>query len=1128
MAILTRELRNILESTVLQARRAGEAGARKALDHLAVPEKDAWSGMTPDQKKLRNRLRAHGRQLGDKRDEKRETQTIDRLAQECAYEHWHRMLFARFLAENDLLIEPQTRVSISLSDCQELAREKNVDWLALASQYAVRMLPQIFRPDDPVLEVQLPPETRQALQHLLESLPRDVFTADDSLGWVYQFWQTEQKEEVNKSEKKIGADELAAVTQLFTEDYMVLFLLHNTLGAWWAGKVLTATAEIASQAKNEDELRAACSVGGYDWTYLRFTREGENGNWRPAAGTFDGWPRAARDLKVLDPCEGSGHFLVAALLILVVFRMEEEGLSTEQAVDAVLRDNLFGLELDNRCTQIAAFNLALAGWRMVGYRPLPPLNIACSGLGINAKEEDWLKLAGKDERIREAMRRLYHLFRQAPTLGSLIDPKRVGGNLFVAQFEQVRPLLEKALAVEQPDETSTELAVTAQGLVHTARILTDEFTLVVTNVPYLARGKQTDVLKQYCEQHHASAKTDLATCMLERCLAFATNGGTSALVITQHWLFLLGYKKLRTGLLQEVRWNWVARLGSRAFETISGEVVNVGLFVHTKTPPVPASTFSGLDASEVSTPDGKAQVLRYGVPVAVRQLAQLHNPDCKLMFEQSASTSLLSRFADSYQGIKTGDDERFRRFFWEFNRGEARWRFFQTTVDQTVYYGGMELLIDWTDEGDRLARRQGLSAWGKQGVAISQMGTMPAALYLGDVFDSNISPVVPKETGDLAAVWAFCSTTEYRNAVRKVDQSLKPTNRSLVQVPFDRKYWRDVAEKKYPNGLPRPNSGDPTQWLFNGIPMNTTHTLQVALVRLLGYRWPLQTGSSFPDCPALGADGLEKHADDYGIVCLRPVKGELPAADRLRALLADAFGKEWSGGKQAELLEQVGYGGESLEDWLRDGFFEQHCELFHQRPFIWHIWDGLKDGFHALVNYHKLAAPKGDGRRTLEKLIYTYLGDWIEVQRAEAKKGAGGADARLAVAVHLKKELENILKGAKPYDIFVRWKPLCEQPIGWEPDINNGVRVNIRPFMTARPLSAKGKNACILRVTPNIKWEKDRGKEPHQPKKDYPWFWKWDGSTDDFEGGSEFEGNRWNDLHYSLDFKRRARKKGEG
>ena len=164
------------------------------------------------------------------------TQETAHLVQECAYEHWHRMLFARFLAETDLLIEPESGVAITLDEVQELAREKSTDWLDLASGYAERMLPQIFRSGDPVLDMALPRETRSALEDLLKDLPREIFQAEDSLGWVYQFWQSDLSDAVNKSGKKIGADEVPAVTQLFTEDYMVLFLLHNTLGAWWAGR----------------------------------------------------------------------------------------------------------------------------------------------------------------------------------------------------------------------------------------------------------------------------------------------------------------------------------------------------------------------------------------------------------------------------------------------------------------------------------------------------------------------------------------------------------------------------------------------------------------------------------------------------------------------------------------------------------------------------------------------------------------------------------------------------------------------------------------------------------------------------------------------------------------------------
>jgi hypothetical protein len=275
---------------------------------------------------------------------------------------------------------------------------------------------------------------------------------------------------------------------------------------------------------------------------------------------------------------------------------------------------------------------------------------------------------------------------------------------------------------------------------------------------------------------------------------------------------------------------------------------------------------------------------------------------------------------------------------------------------------------------------------------------------------------------------------------------------------------------------------------------------------MLGYQWPRQTGSSFPDCPALGPDGLEKHADADGIVCISTVHGELSAVDRLRALLAEAYGAEWGEEKQKELLAGAGSEGKQLAEWLRDGFFEQHFKLFQQRPFIWHIWDGNKNSFSALVNYHTLS------HATLEKLIYTYLGDWINRQRRAVDSGEEGSDAKLEAALGLKSKLEAILEGEPPFDIFVRWKPLSKQAIGWAPDLNDGVRLNIRPFILAG----------ILRKNPNVKWGKDKGKEPNREKADYPWFWSWDGEATDWQGGRQFMGERFNDCHYSKAVKQKS------
>ena len=1153
MPTLASDLRKTLESTVVKARDKAEGGARDALTALAVDASEPFASMSEDERKLRNRLRARGRQLGDQRDPQKGTQSIERLVREMAYEHWHRMLFARFLAENQLLIEPSSGVSISLDECEELAAEEGTDLWGLAAQFAQEMLPQIFRTDDPVLAAKLPLEIRQQLQGLVAELETETFSASDSLGWTYQFWQTKRKKEVNDSGVKIGADEISPVTQLFTEDYMVDFLLDNTLGAWHAGKVLAGNPQLATTAQSEEELRQAVALTGCPWSYLRFIKS-DDGPWTPAAGDFGGWPRSAAELKCLDPCMGSGHFVVAMFERLVALRIGEEGAGENAATAAVIKENLFGLEIDPRCTQIAAFNLALAAWRHVGYCPLPPMNLACSGLAPNTNEAEWLALAGDNERLRNGMGRLYRLFEKAAILGSLINPRTEGADLLVAGFQELQPLMEQALVREGKDDSTNELAVTARGLTNAAEILADKFTLVATNVPYLGRRKQNEALKEHSERIYLEAKADLATCFLERCIQFCGSFCTAALVTPNIWLFLGTYKNLRRHLLASSQFNAVARLGPGAFETISGEVVNATLIQLTNGAPGAIHTFASIDISLSSSVSSKARALQTDAVQMLSQKNQVSNPDsCIQAEERTGNLPLLSEYADSLQGCGLADIVIYRKLFWELDAIRNGWVAHQSSPDGVGLYTGLHFAVKW-DEGIGAlvntpeARIQGRSAWGKNGIACAWLGRLPVGLYLGTLFDNSAAAIIPKNPAHLSAIWCFTSSPEFVREVRKINQKAQVANATLVKVPFDLVHWQKVAAEKFPDGLPRPFSSDATQWLFNGHPAGADQPLHVAVARLVGYLWPRQTGSSFPDCPALGTDGLEAMADEDGIVCLAPVRGEASAVEGLRKLLAAAFGEEWSAAKERELLLATAVDNNAknadpdLDTWLRSSFFNEHCKLFHSRPFIWQIWDGNPHGFSALVNYHKLAAPNGQGRKTLELLTYTYLGDWINRQKLDQSEGVNGADDRLAAAIDLQGQLKKILDGEPPCDIFVRWKPLHQQAIGWDPDINDGVRLNIRSFLSAQLRKGGKTGAGILRAKPGtIKWAKDRGKEPIRSKDDFPWFWGWDENSTAMStnvgapvsgappAGDSFDGNRWNDLHYTRAAKEatRARHRGE-
>ena len=189
---LTKEQRKHLADITQAARDLAEEAARAALENLAVHEGKYRAHMDEAKRGLRNRLRARGRALGDRLDKQSNAQGIDELAEAAAYEHWHRLLFTRFLAENGLLHTDDAygNVPVTLSECEELAAELGAeDGFDLACRFAARTLPGVFRADDPVLELKLAPNHAVGLRRLLDQLPPETFRADDALGWTYQFWQ---------------------------------------------------------------------------------------------------------------------------------------------------------------------------------------------------------------------------------------------------------------------------------------------------------------------------------------------------------------------------------------------------------------------------------------------------------------------------------------------------------------------------------------------------------------------------------------------------------------------------------------------------------------------------------------------------------------------------------------------------------------------------------------------------------------------------------------------------------------------------------------------------------------------------------------------------------------------------
>ncbi|UNX56061.1 BREX-1 system adenine-specific DNA-methyltransferase PglX [Georgenia sp. TF02-10] len=1065
--VLNSDQRRFLDTQTQRAREAAQRAAEDALRALAVSEPSRPGYLSDEQNKLRLELRDKARQLGD--DTARAGALLTNLIHDVAYEQWHRLLFARFLEVNGLLRHPEYRdIPLSLEDCGDLASDLDEpDAWAVAARFASEILPGVFRLNDPAVQVRFAAEHRNALERLLLEIPAEVFTTEDALGWVYQFWQTAEKKRVNDSGVKIGGADLSPVTQLFTENYMVRFLLESSLGAWWA-------------ACHPDSPL----IDG--WEYLRRLDDGT-----PAAGAFDEWPATAAEVTVVDPCCGSGHFLVAMFGMLWRMRAEEEGLTPADAQDAVLRENLHGLELDPRCTQIATFNVALEAWKQGGFRDLPAPQIACSGIPVRGGRAEWEDLAGEDAELRKAMARLHTLFRNADTLGSLIDPRAgvegmalFGTDMAISVSEdQLRELLASALAFESGERTV--LGLTAGDVVEAARLLAREFTLAVTNPPWLGKGREDDGLAAYVKLHHADASGDLAITFLDR---LERSARSVACVLPQSLTSQSGMRSLRVRLLERCRIRLVARLGDGAFPGISGQVVQPILLVT-----APGSReFATLDTLLHRSAADKAYALRTAKLGRVAAIDALASRGQRISFSESESSLTIGEIAEFSMGVQTGDNERFTRKFWEVASGSnpSGWENYLRSPEATGATTGRSTVLKWDDGAgafmqflvDRLGEKgvrswlRGQSFWGKQGVLVSRVGANPVTRYEGEIYADNSVGFIPRDPAHLGALWALFSDPSLSEWIDEIDSGPSVTGGTIAAVRVDKDAWdKLVVSTPAPAALGDVRTTAPYQWLFKGEIPISDHPLQVAVARLLGYRWPDQP-----------ADGLDLFADSDGIASLQSLPAEPDLATRLRELFAVAYGEEWSSATERRLV--VGAGGKNgrLEDWLRDSFFAQHVKVFDRRPFLWHVWDGRKDGFSAIVNYHKL------NRRTLEKLAFTSLGAWIDRQKHEARAERAGADARLAAAEELQRRLKLILEGAPPYDIYVRWKQMAQQPIGWEPDVDDGVRLNIRPFVTAG----------VLRSKVGLHWRKDPGTNPDRSE-------------------------RHNDLHPTLEERRAARREAE-
>ncbi|GAA1088597.1 BREX-1 system adenine-specific DNA-methyltransferase PglX [Tsukamurella spumae] len=533
----------------------------------------------------------------------------------------------------------------------------------------------------------------------------DACATVEVVGWLYQFYNSDLKDEINKAKVPIDAAELPAVTQLFTPHWIVRYLVENSLGRLWL------------RSRPNSALRE-------HMPYFVEPIEGQ-----PDTGITVESPE---EIRLVDPACGSGHMLTYAFDLLFHI-YEEAGYARTEIPRKILANNLRGLEIDSRAAQLASFALAMKARekdrRFLTRKtddgaPVRPDIVRIEPLAFDGDDVDLLT-QGLDRDDRTALESLLQSFVHADTFGSLIRVDPVG----MAVLRRILTDAEQSDGADTTVEARREVLTRVRRLYRQANALEDDqYHVVVANPPYLGSGNMGGMLKGFAKKHFSAAKSDLYAMFMQRNSGIMTRGGSVAMLTMHSWMFLPSFKLVRAWLEATLHVNSAAHLGANAFDTIDGEVVQVVAFVMDGGP---RSDFHGkyfrlVDyGSEVEKSqafleavDGASSIEYECSPIMLNSI-----PDRPIiywmppaMIDTFDMNEPLSSVLSTREGLTTGDNDSFVRRWHEvssvhFSRPEEnlpgrdewrkRWYPYQKGGAFRRWYGNHSFLVDWQGDGVR-------------------------------------------------------------------------------------------------------------------------------------------------------------------------------------------------------------------------------------------------------------------------------------------------------------------------------------------------------------------------------------------------------------------------------------------
>ena len=603
------------------------------------------------------------------------------------------------------------------------------------------------------------------IQQMIELIPEDDWKdAVQIIGWLYQYYNSEKKDDVVaalKKNVKITKENIPAATQLFTPDWIVRYMVENSLGRLW----LEGHPDVKEQLLPTEEEQSAYAAGNRDpedtkWHYYLEEAEQEPEVQAQLAEIRKEYAALTPDqLKVIDPCSGSGHILAYMFDVLMKI-YESYGYTTREAVASIVENNLYGLDIDDRAAQLAYFAVMMKARqydRRFFSRGIQPHVYAIA----ESNHVDSFALeyfCNGDAKLKKAMDTI---------ISELHDAKEYGSILTVTQ-QDWSALYDRFAEITEDINMSRETALRELlPLVQVAEALVQKYDAVVTNPPYMGASGMGAKLTDFVKKNYPDSKSDLFAVFIEKCGQIAKRNGYQAMITQHSWMFLSSFEKLRTKLLSVDIVN-MAHLGARAFEEIGGEVVQTTSFVIRKSHIV---DYKGKYCRliEPTSQQGKEDMFLAGEN---RYSADQSNfskiPGSPVAYWVSDrfmsifQNSSLFEYTISDGQNKTGDNARFVREFWEVSNTSIginkKWLFYAKGGGYRKWYGNLSEVVNWSEEArafykrDRICRIIPEYLWYKTGITWSLISNNPSFRILPPdaTFDVGGSTVFLKDDSDMA------------------------------------------------------------------------------------------------------------------------------------------------------------------------------------------------------------------------------------------------------------------------------------------------------------------------------------------------------------------------------------------